>query len=243
MSDEPSPSENQTAPEPVAEPSAAAPAKSGISSAVALIGVVLALAGVLLATGFKNQFKSATTDPALLATLQAEANALQSEYNHERIAMGLRPLEGTAEPIEAMATRLQKDMDTFVALAGSYQKMLGEKESELTASNSQLLRSEQQRQTLTDENAKLQADLKRGSLGGAEVEVEVLVHDLQAAKSQRDSIAAELATARQKIEAMSTGATAEDFADLQRRLDETLRAKEFFEARAKTLESEASRAK
>ena len=238
MSDEPSPSENQTAPEPVAEPSAAAPAKSGISSTVALIGVILALAGVLLATGFKNQFKSATTDPALLATLQAEANALHSEYNHERIAMGLRPIEGAAEPIEAIATRLQKDMDTFVALAGSYQKMLGEKESQLTTSNSQLLRSEQQRQALADENAKLQSDLKRSSLGGAEVEV--LVHDLQAAKSQRDSIAAELATARQKIEAMSTGATAEDFADLQRRLDETLRAKEFFEARAKTLEAAAS---
>jgi hypothetical protein len=39
---------------------------------------------------------------------------------------------------------------------------------------------------------------------------------------------------------MSTGATAEDFADLQRRLDETLSAKEFFEARAKTLEAAAS---
>lgn len=61
------------------------------------------------------------------------------------------------------------------------------------------------------------------------------------AEQARQSLAAELTAARRKLDAMSAGVPAEDHADLKRRLDETLRAKEFFEARAKALETDAAK--
>ncbi len=207
--------------------------KSKLSSPVALTFVILALLGVFLATWFKNGAAHRVATPAELSTLQAQANALRSEYNRERSAMGLRPIESDSESLEDIAARVKKDTDSLIALAVTYQKMLGEKDSELTAKNLEALRSENLRLGLTNENTKLQAELKRASAGGAEL----LQRDLESAKNQRDALAAELASARQKIESMATTATADDVADLKRRLEETLRAKEFFEARAKTLEA------
>ena len=62
-------------------------------------------------------------------------------------------------------------------------------------------------------------------------------------KAQRDALAAELAAVRQELAAKGQGVSADDFADLQRRFEETLRAKEFFEAKVKELEGDLSKAK
>ena len=67
--------------------------------------------------------------------------------------------------------------------------------------------------------------------------------DLADVKSQRDALAAEVKDLRQKMLTMSAGIPEDEYADLKRRYEETLRAKEFFEARVKDLEGDLTKAK
>lgn len=185
----------------------------------------------------KNGSWRSTPSDADVSALQAEANALRSEYNRERVAMGLRPVEGDSEAIEEVAGRVKKDADTLVALATSYQRMLAEKDSELTARNAEILRLERLRQSLSAEITRLQGELQRSMVNGSDNEL--IRRDLADLKAQRDALAAELNEARQK----NSGVSAEDYADLKRQLEETQRAKEFFEARVQELEGDLSKAK
>jgi outer membrane protein OmpA-like peptidoglycan-associated protein len=185
----------------------------------------------------KNGSWRSTPSDADVSALQAEANALRSEYNRERVAMGLRPVEGDSEAIEEVAGRVKKDADTLVALATSYQRMLAEKDSELTARNAEILRLERLRQSLSAEITRLQGELQRSMVNGSDNDL--IRRDLADLKAQRDALAAELNEARQK----NSGVSAEDYADLKRQLEETQRAKEFFEARVQELEGDLSKAK
>ncbi len=185
----------------------------------------------------KNGSWRSTPSDADVSALQAEANALRSEYNRERVAMGLRPVEGDSEAIEEVAGRVKKDADTLVALATSYQRMLAEKDSELTARNAEILRFERLRQSLSAEITRLQGELQRSMVNGSDNDL--IRCDLADLKAQRDALAAELNEARQK----NSGVSAEDYADLKRQLEETQRAKEFFEARVQELEGDLSKAK
>jgi len=187
-----------------------------------------------------SSFLRSSSSPDLSA-LQAEANALRSEYNNQRIAMGLRPIEGTSEPIEEIAGRVKKDADALVALAGSYQKLLAEKDNELTARNAEILRSEKLRAALTAENSRIQSDMQRALVGASDIEM--LRRDLVDVKAQRDALAAELKEVREKMLTMSAGVSPDDYAGLKRRFEETLRAKEFFEARVKDLEGDLTKAR
>lgn len=241
MSDEQLPKENEVdAGTHPSDEGGAAP-KSHLPPAVALAFVIIALLGVLIVMVLKNSSWNSSGDGADLKVLQAEADALRSEYNNQRVAMGLRPIEGTSEPVEEIANRLKKDADTLVALAGSYQKLLGEKDNELTARNAEILRSEKLRAALTAENNRLQADLQRALVGSSDIDL--LRRDLADVKSQRDALAAELNEARQKMLTMSAGVSNDDYADLKRRYEEILRAKEFFEARVKDLEGDLTKAR
>jgi outer membrane protein OmpA-like peptidoglycan-associated protein len=243
MSDEKSPRETGESAEPEAnETFVAGPAsKSNLPPAVALAFVIIALLGVLIVMVLRNGnfLKSAST--ADLSALQAEANALRAEYNNQRIAMGLRPIEGTSEPIEEIAGRMKKDADSLVALAGSYQKLLSEKDNELTARNAEILRSEKLRAALSADNARLQADLQRALVGASDMDI--LRRDLIDVKAQRDALSAELQELREKMRTMSAGISPDEYADLKRRFEETLRAKEFFEARVKDLEGDLTKAR
>lgn len=243
MSDEKAPREDGEA----AEADAQEPVVGGVASktnlppAVALAFVIIALLGVLIVMALKNSsFLRSSSSPDLSA-LQAEANALRSEYNNQRIAMGLRPIEGTSEPIEEIAGRVKKDADSLVALAGSYQKLLSEKDNELTARNAEILRSEKLRAALTADNSRLQNDLQRALVGASDIDM--LRRDLTDVKSQRDALSAELKELREKMRTMSAGVSNDDYADLKRRFEETLRAKEFFEARARDLQGDLKNAK
>ena len=235
MTDEKSPAEDPAASEPEIAPKPAFP------PVVALAFVVIALLGVLIVMTFKGNSSGSATDERDLAVLQAETNTLREELNRERIAMGLRPIEGNSEPIEDVAGRLKKDADTLVALAGSYQKLLGEKDSEVSARNAEILRSEKTRQALSAENARLQAELQRALVSGSDSDM--LRRELANLSARRDAISGELAAARQKMATMSAGVSEDEHADLKRRFEETLRAKEFFEARVKELEGDLSNAK
>jgi outer membrane protein OmpA-like peptidoglycan-associated protein len=217
------------------------PSKSGLPPAVALAFVIIALLGVLIVMVLKNGSVFSSSTSADIKKAEAEVQVLRQVLNNERIAMGLSPILGDSEPIETIAGRLKKDADSLVALAGSYQKMLEQKDAELAARNSEILRSENLRQSLAAEAVRLQNELQRALISGTDADM--LRRDLADVKAQRDALAAELASARQKMLTMTSGASVEDYADLQRRFDETLRAKEFFEARVKDLEGELAKAK
>ncbi len=234
MPDEQSPNQEQ---EPVETEARNPGAKPSLPPAVALAFVIIALLGVLIVMVLKNGSWRSNAGTADVSALQAEANALRSEYNRERIAMGLRPVEGDSEPIEEVAGRVKKDADTLVALATSYQRMLAEKDSELTARNAEILRLERLRQSLSAEITRVQGELQRALVNGSDIDL--LRRDLADMKAQRDALATELNEARQKV----SGVSAEDYADLKRQLEESQRAKAFFEARVQELESDLSKAR
>lgn len=244
MSEENAPIEDQphAADEAAAETHAeAAVSKTTMPPVMALAFVIIALLGVLIVIGIRGNKGGSGISSTELIELQAEAKALHDQLNRERMAMGLRPLESTGEPVEDIASRLKKDADTMVALAGSFQSMLAEKDAEISAKNSELIRSEQLRQTLTTEGARLQAELQRALVSGSETEM--LRRDLGTLKSQRDALAAELAAAREQLAAKSDGVSGDALADLERQFEETRRAKEFFESRVADLESQLSKAR
>ncbi len=219
----------------------AAVSKSSISPVTALAFVIIALLGVLIVIGIRGNMSGSGVASAELVELEAEANALRDQLNRERVALGLRPLEGRGEPVEEIAARLKKDADTMVALAGSFQSLLVQKDDEISDKNAELIRSKQLSQTLTAEAARLQNELQRALVGGSDAEI--LRREIGSIKSQRDALAGELATVREQLAAKGEGASKEALDDLQRQLDETRRAKDFFEARVAELESELSKAR
>ncbi len=243
MPDEKTPMERHVTPDDEAQEPAnsGTPSKPNLPPAVALAFVIIALLGVLIVMALKNGSLLSGTSTVDLASIKAEENALRSEINNQRIAMGLRPIEGSSEPIEEIAARMKKDADTVVALAGSYQKLLAEKDNELSARNAEILRSEKLRGALSAENARLQGELQRALIGSSDMDL--LRRDLADVKSQRDALAAEIKDLRQKMLTMNAGIPADEYADLKRRYEEALRAKEFFEARVKDLEGDLTKAK
>jgi len=213
--------------------------KSNLPPAVALAFVIIALLGVLIVMVLHNGSLATSFGGADIAALQSEVDARRAEVSRQRVAMGLSPLESSAEPIGDIANRLKKDADSLVSLAARFQEMIAEKDNEFTAKSADLLSSEKLRKSLFDENNRLRGDLNRALSDGSDADR--LRSDLAALKSQRDALSAELAAAREQLRTMSAGVSANDHADLQRRYDEAARAKDFFEARVKELEGDPSR--
>ncbi|MGD9417956.1 MAG: OmpA family protein [Verrucomicrobiota bacterium JB025] len=244
MSEEHIPSEDQT-PEPEAAPQAApATAEGGtqqITPVMALTFVVIALLGALIVIAVnKGARGGSTAESAELKELRAEESALREDLNRGRMAMGLRPLEGGSEPVDEIAGRLKRDADTMVALASSFQSLLDEKEAEIGAKNTELLRSEQLRQRLVDQTGRLQSQLQQALVEGSDAQL--LRRDLTAMQQQRDALAKELSAVRDELAGASGGVSVEDYKRLEGQLEEALRARDFYEARVKELENAAQRA-
>jgi outer membrane protein OmpA-like peptidoglycan-associated protein len=239
MSDEKTPAADEPK-ETRGEQAAAAFTKTALSPVAILGFVVIALLVVLVVTNARRG-GGGNISPGELNELQAEARALREQLNRERVAMGLRPMEGNVESMQDIAARLSKDADTMVALASSFQKMLAEKDAAISAKNAELLRSEQLRQTLANESVRLQGELQRAIAGGAESEL--LRSQLAVYQQERDALAAQLDKARQELAANTGGVSAGAYADLQRQLEEITRARDFFEARAAELEGQLSKAR
>ncbi|MBG7606601.1 MAG: OmpA family protein [Verrucomicrobia bacterium] len=207
---------------------------------VFLLFMIFAMVVVLVVVSTKRSNGGSNTetevdDPAI-ASLKADIKAGEMELNRQRMAMGLPPLENGAEPIGEIADRLKTDADTLVALAGRFQQMLGEKDAEITARSAELLRSEQIRQDLISENTRLNSEYQRALITGSETQsLNQLLADSQAT---RDALSDELTKVRQQLVEMSGAVSGDEFSDLQRRFNETLRSKEFFENRVKELEAE-----
>lgn len=238
MSDDQSPGEKHAEEEGAHEEPAAAPqAKPAFPPAVALAFVIIALLGMVIVMVLKNGGAVSRPGGEELKNLQAEVDARRTELNRQRVSMGLGPIEGGSEPIEDIAGRLKKDTDSLVALSVRFQQMLSEKDSELTARNAEILRSEKLRQALAAESSRLQNELQRALINGSDADL--LRRDLADLKAQRDALSEELSALKKK----GSGVSSDEYVSLKRRFDETLRAKEFFEARVKELEGDLSKAK
>jgi len=198
--------------------------------------VVVLLVILLLMNNRKTRIGVSSDDPAV-AALRADLEAGRMELNRQRLNLGLPPLEGGSEPIEDIASRLKKDADTLVALASRFQEMLAEKDQEVADKNAELIRSQQLRQSVVAESARLQSELQRALVGG-EAAAD-LQRQLAAEQARRDALAAELARMREQLATASEPSS--DLAMLERRLEEITRAKEFFENRATQLEGELGR--
>ncbi len=227
MSDEKDPVESHD--DAASDLRAAPSAKSALPPGVILAFVIIALLGVLIVMNLKGRFGASSADSEELRKLNAEVTAAQANLNASRLSLGLRPIEG-GEPIGDVAARMKKDADTMVALATSYETMLGEKDLEMKSLGDKLLTSEQLRKSLSDELERLRTQLNNATLAGL---------DLDKLRTQNDALAAEVARLRAKGETVPKA----EMDELQRRLDEALRAKDFLEARIKELDGQLAKAK
>ncbi len=206
-----------------------------------LLFMILAMLIVLAVTVVRREEapKNSGEDPRL-AAIKADIKAHRSELNRQRLAMGLSPVEGSSEPVEEIAKRLRMDAETLAGISSKFQQMLADKDAELSARNGDNLRLERLRQDVVLENSRLQSELQRALIASAEADrLKMILIDTQA---QRDAMSRELAKLKEEMAVMSAGVSEDEFAVLQRRYEETLRAKEFFEARVKALEENAAKA-
>jgi len=226
------------------EPETAVAATTGSSGktstmppAVALLGfVVMLLLGVLIAQNFRQRGPTASDDAAL-APIRAELEARRSDLNRQRAEQGLSPYGGASsgETADQIATRLKKDADLLVATSTQLQSMLSESNTLLSQKSADLLASEQARQSLMNQIAKLQSDLNHAFVDSSSVDL--LKRQLADVSSKRDAILGELEAATQKLTEAGNRPSSEAMADLQRRFDEASRARGFFETRVKELEA------
>ena len=225
------------------EPPVAEPAARQLPSQVMILTGVVIFLMLLLAISLMRRSPSVpvSSDDPSVSALRADLEARRSELNRQRVAMGLPPLAGGSEPVDEIASRLKRDADTLVALAGRFQEMLAEKDREVAAKNAELLRSEQLRQSLAAEASRRQAELQRALVDSTDAER--MRADLADAAARRDALLAELASLRQQVAASAGGRSAEDFATLERQLAEAVNARDFLEARCAELESELARSR
>ncbi len=220
---------------PAGEQATAAPAPSanpGIFYAVAGVVIAALLVALFILTVQRKKHQS-TADQKEIQALTADLQASRADLNRERTSLGLRPLENGSESAEDIAKRLNKDAGTLVALANSFQKLIEEKNQELDGKSKELLRAEQLRKTLVAENSRLQAEVSRQMVEGADGTL--AKKELAGVQAQRDVLAAELAKARDAA-AAAGGQSNDEFLSLQRRYEEAVRAKDFYEKRVKELE-------
>lgn len=213
-----------------------------LNPVIFLLFMILAMIVILIVMNMRRSGNTLSSDGGThaddpsVAALKADVKAGQMELNRQRMAMGLPPLEGGSEPMDDIAARLKTDADTLVSLANRFQQMLAEKDADITAKSSELIRLERVRQDLITENARLSSEYQRALVAGSETaSLKKLLAENQAT---REALSSELATARGKLAEMSGAISGDEFADLDRRYKETLRAKEFFENRVKELEAQ-----
>jgi outer membrane protein OmpA-like peptidoglycan-associated protein len=220
-------------------PDAAAKKMSAsVNPAIILLFMILAMLVVLALTLLKNGKATWTSnlEDTTVAAIKSDLDARRLELNRQRVAMGLAPLDNTSEPVEEIVKRLKADADALAGISEKFQQMLTEKDAELASRDTQTLNLEKLRQDISLKNARLQSELQHALTSSSEAEqLKIKLADSQL---QNKTIAGELAALKHK----GTGVSDEEYAALKRRYEETLRAKEFHEARAKELEANAAKA-
>lgn len=219
-----------------AEPKAVGRLAGQPNPVIFLLFMILAMLVVLAITSMQQGKGSrGSAEDSTVQAIKADLEARRSELNRQRMAMGLAPLEGGSEPVEDIAKRLRTDAETLAGISGKFQQMLADKDAELSSSNAETLRLLKLRQDVSLENARLQSELQRALISSSETDrLKTLLLDSQA---QRDALSLELADAKQRLSEQAGAVSGGDFADLQRRYEEAVRAKEFFEVRVRQLET------
>ena len=212
-------------------PGAAPATKLTVTPTQAMILVIVALLLVLIVLKVKTP-----TENQKLAPLRAEIEELKRRSG----SVGL-PTAGGGEQLEDIAERMKKDADSMVLLAGRYKQLIDDGNAELLKKNADLLRSEQYRQVLSNDYDRLKNDLQQAKSGG--YEADALRREVETLKTLRETQSAEMAILKQRLAAAGEQAPKADLENLQRRLEEITRAKEFFESRAKELEGELNKAR
>jgi len=86
----------------------------------------------------------------------------------------------------------------------------------------------------------------RQQLGNALItssQLDLLRSENETLKTQRDALSSEIAKLRAELSAKGEGVAKEEYDELERRLEEALRAKDFFESRVKELEDQLAKAR
>jgi outer membrane protein OmpA-like peptidoglycan-associated protein len=139
-----------------------------VSTTTILAVVVALLAGFLVANALKGKKDDAQKD---LYSAQAELASRTAAINAERARQGLPPIEGIGQDSpEQIASRLTKDAATLANLSDRFRSLLSEKEAVIADKNNSLLTSEQARQSLTSQLAKLQNQLDKALTDGAGID-------------------------------------------------------------------------
>lgn len=232
-------------PEPVhatpAEPRAASRLAGQLNPVILLLFMILAMLMLLVITMMgRSKGTSSSSDNSAVQTSKADLETRRSELNRKRMAMGLPLLDGALEPVEDIAKRLRQDAETLAGISNNFQQLLADKDLEISASNAETLRLFKLRQVASMDNTRLQSELDRANVASSEVDR--LKMQLLDSHAQRDVISQELANVRQKLSEQSGAVSRKDFADLQHRYNEVLRAKDFYETRVNELEATITKA-
>ncbi|MBX3743151.1 MAG: OmpA family protein [Akkermansiaceae bacterium] len=203
-----------------------------------VVGLLVAAVLVVVLVVMNGQKKKADSEEDRSA-MKAEVEAMRGELNRQRMSMGLRPLENGGESIDDITKRLTKDAESIVGLAHSFQGMLKEKDAALDAKNGELITSEKLRQSFAAENNRLQTELSRLLVSGADGDL--AKKEVAEIKGQRDRLAAELAKVQRDLASAAGGRSQDEYADLQRQHAEAKRSSDFFEKRVKELEAELAK--
>jgi regulator of replication initiation timing len=204
-----------------------------------LLSFMFVAALLVLAIGFikaKKNREAEVLEPSIEA-LKAEVELSWENLNQQRSAAGLPPLVADVEPINAIANRLKKDADALVGMTERFDGVLAEKNASIASLGEEIGRLKKFRDSVSEENARLQAELKK--IAAKPSDTKRLQEELSAMKSEQKKTATELRDALQQLSAAKDQNNVDDYADLQKRYEEALRAKDFFEARVNELNQKA----
>ncbi|MGC4013265.1 MAG: OmpA family protein [Luteolibacter sp.] len=154
------------------------------------------------------------------------------------LAINLKPKPVTSETSADIAARIKKDCDTLISMNSLSQGQISDRDTQLISKTKQIIDLERTNQALASQYATAKADLERSLANSGSLEL--TKRQLTDALKQVDSLTADLAKARNQLASYANRPDPGDVSDLQRRLDEALRAKGFYESRVKELEAKGA---
>jgi len=124
-------------------------------------------------------------------------------------------------------------------MVNTFQGMLREKDLAIDAKNNELINSEKLRQSLAGDNSRLQSEISRLLVSGADGDL--AKKEIAFIKDQKDRLAAALAKAQDDLKNMAGSKSDQEYAELQRRYDEAKRSSDFFEKKVADLQAELAK--
>ncbi|BCU79226.1 OmpA family protein [Luteolibacter sp. LG18] len=156
------------------------------------------------------------------------------------LAVNLKPRPAAPETSADLASRIKKDSEALISMNSQAQGQLTERDSQILAKTKALVDAERINQALVSQNATLRNDLDRALANAGSSDL--FKRQLSDTLKQVDGLTADLAKARTQLAAYASRPDPGDLSDLQRRLEETTRAKSFLETRVRELEAKLAQA-